>query len=50
MPSDFRQTSSALRSDRDRGRRSIALFAVIGTLLILIGLVALVGHWVLISM
>ncbi|MBC7977015.1 MAG: biotin/lipoyl-binding protein, partial [Myxococcales bacterium] len=38
MPSDFRQTSSALRSDRDRGRRALALFAVIGVLLVLIGL------------
>jgi membrane fusion protein (multidrug efflux system) len=38
MPSDFRQTSSALRSDRDRGRRSVALFAVVGVLLLLIGL------------
>jgi len=38
MPSDFRQTSSALRSDRDRGRRSLAVFGVIGVLLVLVGL------------
>jgi multidrug resistance efflux pump len=35
MPSDFRQTSSALRADQDRGRRSLVFFAALGVLLVL---------------
>lgn len=38
MPSDFRQTSSALRNDRDRGRKSLVVFAVVGVLLLLASL------------
>jgi membrane fusion protein (multidrug efflux system) len=38
MPSDFRQTSSALRNDRERGRRSFLLLAVMGVMLLLVGL------------
>jgi len=38
MPSDFRQTSSALRTDREGSRRSLILLAVVGGLLILVGL------------
>jgi len=36
--SDFRQTSSALRTDQERGRRALALFAALGGLLLLVGL------------
>jgi membrane fusion protein (multidrug efflux system) len=35
MPSDFRQTSSALRTDRDRGRKALVVFAVVGAILVL---------------
>lgn len=35
MPSDFGQTSSALRSDRDRGRKALVVFAVVGAVLVL---------------
>jgi multidrug resistance efflux pump len=38
MPSEFRQTSIALRSDRERGHRSLALIAAVGCLLLLVGL------------
>jgi len=38
MPSEFRQTSIALRSDRERGRRSLVVVAVVGGLLVLVGL------------
>jgi multidrug resistance efflux pump len=38
MPSEFRQTSIALRSDRERGRRSLLVLAVVGVLLALVGL------------
>jgi membrane fusion protein, adhesin transport system len=43
MPSDFRQTSSALRSDLAVGRRSLAGFLILGVL------VALVALWALLS-
>jgi membrane fusion protein, adhesin transport system len=35
MASDFRQTSSALRADQDRNRRSLVVFAISGALLAL---------------
>lgn len=38
MPSEFRQTSIALRSDRERGRRSLVVLAVMGALLVLAGM------------
>lgn len=38
MPSEFRQTSIALRSDRERGHRALFAFAAVGMLLILAGL------------
>jgi membrane fusion protein (multidrug efflux system) len=38
MPSEFRQTSIALRSDRERGHRGLFAFAAVGMLLILAGL------------
>jgi len=38
MPSEFRQTSSVLRTDRDRSRRSLVLLALPGGLLLLVGL------------
>jgi len=38
MPSDFRQTSSALRSDLERGRRSVAGLAVLAVLIALVTL------------
>jgi multidrug resistance efflux pump len=38
MPSDFNQTSNALRVDQARGRRSLAWFAVLGVFLILAGM------------
>jgi membrane fusion protein (multidrug efflux system) len=44
MPSDFRQTSSALRGDQARGRRSLILFAALGGLLVLVGLWALLAR------
>jgi len=37
MPSEFRQTSIALRSDHERGRRSLIVLAVMGMLLVLVG-------------
>jgi multidrug resistance efflux pump len=43
MPSEFRQTSIVLRSDRERGRRSLIVLAVLGALL------ALVGGWLVIA-
>jgi adhesin transport system membrane fusion protein len=38
MPSEFRQTSIALRSDRERGRRALVVVGVMGVLLVLVGL------------
>jgi membrane fusion protein (multidrug efflux system) len=38
MPSDFRQTSSALRGDQERSRRSLVLVALLGAVLIAVGL------------
>jgi membrane fusion protein (multidrug efflux system) len=38
MPSEFRQTSIALRSDRERGRRALIMLAIMGGLLVLVGL------------
>jgi membrane fusion protein (multidrug efflux system) len=38
MPSEFRQTSIALRSDRERGRRALIMLAAMGGLLVLVGL------------
>jgi membrane fusion protein (multidrug efflux system) len=38
MPSDFRQTSSALRTDQEHGRRALVLLAALGGLLVLVGL------------
>ena len=38
MPSDFRQTSSALRGDQERSRRSLVLVAMLGAVLIAVGL------------
>jgi multidrug resistance efflux pump len=38
MPSEFRQTTSALRSDNELGRRALIGLAVIGSLLILTGI------------
>jgi membrane fusion protein (multidrug efflux system) len=38
MPSEFRQTSIALRSDREHGRRGLVVLAVMGMLLVLVGL------------
>lgn len=35
MPSEFRQTASALRSDQERGRRALIVLAVLGVLLVL---------------
>jgi multidrug resistance efflux pump len=40
MPSEFRQTSSALRSDQERSRRSLVVLAILG------GVVILAGLWV----
>lgn len=37
MPSEFRQTSIALRSDHERGRRSLIALAGVGALLVLVG-------------
>jgi len=38
MPSDFRQTSSALRGDQERSRRSLILVGILGLLLVAVGL------------
>src|SRR5262245_860105 len=38
MPGDFHQTSSALRTDRERSRRAVVWFALLGLSLVLIGL------------
>jgi multidrug resistance efflux pump len=35
---DFRQTSSTLRTDQERGRRSLVLLALLGAVLVLVGL------------
>lgn len=43
MPSEFRQTSIALRSERERGRRGLVVLAVMGVLLVL------VGRWLVIA-
>jgi multidrug resistance efflux pump len=37
MPSEFRQTSIALRSDHERGRRSLFVLAGVGVLVVLVG-------------
>jgi len=37
MPSDFRQTSSALRGDQERSRRSLILVGVLGLVLVAVG-------------
>lgn len=38
MPSDFRQTSSALRGDQERSRRSLILVTLVGVMLLVVGL------------
>src|SRR5882672_2987183 len=38
MPSEFRQTSIAMRSDRERGRRSLVMLGAMGGLLVLVSL------------
>lgn len=38
MPSEFRQTSIALRSDHERGRRSLIALAGVGVLLVLVAI------------
>ncbi|HEY6180443.1 MAG TPA: biotin/lipoyl-binding protein, partial [Kofleriaceae bacterium] len=43
MPSEFRQTSIALRSDHERGRRSLIVLAGVGVLL------ALVAVWLAVA-
>src|SRR2546427_25023 len=37
MPSEFRQTSIALRSDHERGRRSLIALSGVGVLLVAVG-------------
>jgi membrane fusion protein (multidrug efflux system) len=44
MLSDFRQTSSSLRTHQERGRRSLFLLAMLGALLVLIGLWAFLSR------
>lgn len=44
MPSDFRQTSSALRIDQEHGHRALVLLAALGGLLVLVGLWGLLAR------
>ena len=44
MPSEFRQTASALRTDQARGRRALLVLAALGVLLVLAGLWAVTAR------